>query len=394
MKTKKLHTQVAIIGGGPSGLLLSQILMRQNIETIIIEAQSREYVLKRIRAGVLEHGSVELLKNAGVGERIITDGIKHDGFLISSENESFRIDLSAATGKSVYVYGQTEVTIDLYQAQDKMKANIFHCVKDVNISDLNSTKSKVQFNCSKENYEITCDYIAGCDGSMGISKNYIPKKIKKSHIINYPFSWLGILSNTKPVNDELIYASHERGFALASMRNENLSRYYIQTPNTDKIEHWPDELFWDELCIRLPKPYCRTLERGKSIEKSVTKLRSLILEPMQWKNLFLAGDAAHIMPPTGAKGLNLAFSDIFYLSQGFISFYKKGSSTKLNNYSKIALKRVWKTVGFSKWMTSILHNSNENSLIERDLNKLELAELKKSEKAQKLVAEQYVGVAY
>ena len=333
---------MAIIGGGPSGLLLSQILMRQNIETIIIEAQSREYVLKRIRAGVLEHGSVELLKNAGVGERIITDGIKHDGFLISSENESFRIDLSAATGKSVYVYGQTEVTIDLYKAQDKMKANIFHCVKDVNISDLNSTKSKVQFNCSKENYEITCDYIAGCDGSMGISKNYIPKKIKKSHIINYPFSWLGILSNTKPVNDELIYASHERGFALASMRNENLSRYYIQTPHTDKIEHWPDELFWDELCIRLPKPYSRTLERGKSIEKSVTKLRSLILEPMQWKNLFLAGDAAHIMPPTGAKGLNLAFSDIFYLSQGFISYYKKGSSSKLNNYSKIALKEFGK----------------------------------------------------
>ena len=205
------------------------------------------------------------------------------------------------------------------------------------MSDLNSTKSKVQFNCSNENYEITCDYIAGCDGSMGISKNYIPKKIKKSHIINYPFSWLGILSNTKPVNDELIYASHERGFALASMRNENLSRYYIQTPHTDKIEHWPDELFWDELCIRLPKPYCSTLERGKSIEKSVTKLRSLILEPMQWKNLFLAGDAAHIMPPTGAKGLNLAFSDIFYLSQGFISYYKKGSSTKLNNYSKVCL---------------------------------------------------------
>ncbi len=394
MKIKKLHTQVAIIGGGPSGLLLSQILMRQNIETIIIEAQSREYVLKRIRAGVLEHDSVELLKNSGVGERVLRNGMKHDGFLISSDNDSFRIDLSVATGKSVYVYGQTEVTIDLYKAQDKMKAKIFHSVKDVDISDLNSTKSKVQFNYLKQNYEITCDYIAGCDGSKGISKNYIPKKIQKKYIINYPFSWLGILANTKPANDELIYASHKRGFALASMRNENLSRYYIQTSHTEKIENWPDELFWEELCIRLPKPYCERLERGESIEKSITKIRSLILEPMQWGNLFLAGDAAHIMPPTGAKGLNLAFSDVFYLSEGFISYYKKGSSTKLKNYSKTTLKRVWKTVRFSKWMTSILHNSSENSLIERNLNTLELEKIKKSKNAQKLVAEQYVGAPY
>ena len=388
MKIKKLNTQVAIVGGGPSGLLLSQILMKKNIGIIIIETQSRDYVLRRIRAGVLEHGSVELLKNAGVGERVFLEGKKHNGFLISSANESIRIDLSAATGKSVYVYGQTEVTIDLYKAQDKMNAQILHGVANVQIFDLNSSKSKIQFTYLDQFYEIICDYVAGCDGSMGISKNYIPQEIQKNHIVNYPFSWLGVLSKTKPVHHELIYASHDRGFALASMRNESLSRYYIQTSNEERIEKWSDDMFWEELSKRLPEPFCNNIDKGKSVEKSITKLRSLILEPMQWKNLFLAGDAAHIMPPTGAKGLNLAFSDVFYLSEGFISYYEKGCFSKLNNYSKTALKRVWKTVEFSKWMTSILHTPPFNSNIVSDFNKLELSELKKSESAQKILAEQ------
>ena len=394
MKTKNLKTQVVIIGGGPSGLLLSQILMKQNIDTIILEAQSREYVLKRIRAGVLEHGSVELLKNAGVGERIFCDGKKHDGFIISSGEDSFRIDLSTTTGKSVYVYGQTEVTIDLYKAQDKLNAQIFHNVEQVKISQLDSDGSKVRFYYLDQTYEIKCDFVAGCDGSMGISKNYIPQEIQKNHIVNYPFSWLGVLSKTKPVHHELIYASHDRGFALASMRNESLSRYYIQTSNEERIEKWSDDMFWEELSKRLPEPFCNNIDKGKSVEKSITKLRSLILEPMQWKNLFLAGDAAHIMPPTGAKGLNLAFSDVFYLSEGFISYYEKGCFSKLNNYSKTALKRVWKTVEFSKWMTNILHTPPFNSNIVSDFNKLELSELKKSESAQKILAEQYVGSPY
>jgi len=393
-KNQKMKTQVAIIGGGPAGLLLSQILMRANIATIVLESRSRSYVLNRIRAGVIEHGSMELLCDAGMGERLLKEGIKHSGFIISSENKGFRIDLSLASGKSVYIYGQTEITMDLYKAQEKYSATIFHGVKNVSIQDINTTKPQVYFEISQQPHHISCDYIAGCDGSKGISRSFIPKQKVKIHQSNYPYSWLGILTKTKPVHKELIYANHERGFALASMRNQKLSRYYIQTSKRENISNWPDKKIWEELKKRLPAEFSNIIETGNSVEKSLTTLRSIVFEPMQWERLFLAGDSAHIMPPTGAKGLNLAFSDIFYLSNSLINFYRTGSTQELERYSERALSRVWKTVRFSQWMTSLLHTSKEKNSIEREFQLSELQELSNSESAQKALAENYVGIPY
>lgn len=393
-KNQTLETQVVIIGGGPAGLLLSQILMQADITTIVLESRSRTYVQNRIRAGVIEHGSMELLCNANVGERLLKEGSKHSGILISSENKDFRINLSSAKGKSVYVYGQTEITVDLYQAQEKIGATIIHNVKNVLIQDIDTKKPQVKFEILGQKYHINCDYIAGCDGSKGISKDFIPKEKLNFHHTLYPYSWLGILSKTKPVHKELIYASHQRGFALASMRNENLSRYYIQVSNGEKISEWPDEKIWNELTKRLPARFSSIIETGSSIEKSLTALRSIVVEPMQWGRLFLAGDAAHIMPPTGAKGLNLAFSDVYYLSSSLINFYKTGSSKKLELYSEQALSRVWQTVRFSHWMTSLLHAPEGNNPITRKFQLLELEEIFTSLTAQRALAEGYVGVQY
>ena len=393
-KNQNLKAQVVIIGGGPAGLLLSQILMNANIEVITLETRTRNHVLSRIRAGVIEHGSMELLKNAGVGGRLLSEGIKHSGFLISSQNKDFRIDLKLAGGKSVYVYGQTEITTDLYKANDKLGTTVIHGATNVSIQGLTTKNPQVSFEISGKPYHIICDYVAGCDGSKGVSKNFIPKEKMTVHETQYPYSWLGILSKTKPAHDELIYASHERGFALASMRNENLSRYYLQTTNHENISDWPDEKIWDELKKRLPNEFSTTIEIGESIEKSFTGLRSIVVEPMQWERLFLAGDAAHIMPPTGAKGLNLAFSDIHYLANAFIDFYQKGSSNSLNQYSQRALARVWQTIQFSKWMTNLLHTPAKINSIERKLQLLELQELSASILARKALAESYVGVPY
>ena len=393
-KNQTLETQVVIIGGGPAGLLLSQILMKADITTIVLEARSRNYVQNRIRAGVIEHGSMELLCNANVGERLLKEGSKHSGILISSENKDFRINLNSAMGKSVYVYGQTEITVDLYQAQEKIGATIIHNVKNVLIQDINTRKPQVKFEVLGQKYHINCDYIAGCDGSKGISKDFIPKEKLSVHHTLYPYSWLGILSKTKPVHKELIYANHKRGFALASMRNENLSRYYIQVSNSQKISEWPDEKIWNELTKRLPARFSNVIETGSSIEKSLTALRSIVVEPMQWGRLFLAGDAAHIMPPTGAKGLNLAFSDVYYLSSSLVNFYNTGSSKELELYSERALSRVWQTVRFSHWMTSLLHTPEEDDTIARKFQLFELGEISTSITAQRALAEGYVGVQY
>lgn len=381
-----MRTQVAIIGGGPAGLLLGQILTRAGIDNVVLEARSREYVLGRIRAGVLEWGTVEVLRDAGVGARMDTEGFVHDGTIISNENNVIRVDLEANTGKSVMVYGQTEITQDLYDARD---GAIFHGVEDVTIDE-----QIVRFRHDGQSHELACDFVAGCDGFHGVSRASIPKTALKEFERIYPFGWLGVLSETPPVNEELIYASHSRGFALASMRHANLSRYYIQVPSADRVEDWSDDAFWEEFKRRIPAEASERLVTGPSIEKSIAPLRSYVAEPMRWKNLFLCGDAAHIVPPTGAKGLNLAVSDVYHLARGLKRFYGEGDSTLLDSYSQDALARVWQAVRFSWSMTNMLHNFTDETAFEGRMRDAELAALFSSETAQKVFAENYVGLPF
>ncbi|MEY8841497.1 4-hydroxybenzoate 3-monooxygenase, partial [Cribrihabitans sp. XS_ASV171] len=308
-----MKTQVAIIGGGPSGLLLSQLLNRAGIETVILERASREHVLGRIRAGVLEWGTVELLQAAGVADRLHREGMAHEGCFVTDDELMVRIDFKALTGKTVMVYGQTEVTADLYAAQDAVGTTILHEVEDVAIHDAEGSAPHVTFTHDGEARRIDCAYVAGCDGFHGVSRKTIPEDKRQEFERVYPFGWLGILSRTAPANHELIYANSQNGFALASMRSAALSRYYVQVPLTDKVEEWSDERFWAKLKSCLPSEVSATMQTGPSIEKSIAPLRSFVSEPLRWGRLFLAGDAAHIVPPTGAKGLNLAASDIFYL---------------------------------------------------------------------------------
>ena len=309
-----MRTKVVIIGGGPSGLLLSRLLSLEGIDNVILEKQSKEHVIGRIRAGVLENGTIEMLRQAGVSSRLKEEGFKHDGIQLSFKNHGFRIDLKKLTKKHVTVYGQTEVTKDLYDIIEKEGGNIINGAENVSPHDIGKQESFVTFKKNGVEKKITCDFVAGCDGYHGISRKTIPKKLVNSFERVYPFGWLGILSETTPVSEELIYANHGNGFALASMRNNNLSRYYIQTSLSDKIEDWDDNRFWEELKRRLPSKAAQTIITGPSIEKSIAPLRSFVCEPMSWQNLYLVGDAAHIVPPTGAKGLNLAVSDVYYLS--------------------------------------------------------------------------------
>jgi p-hydroxybenzoate 3-monooxygenase len=390
-----MHQQVVIIGGGPSGTLLALILARANIDVLVLEKKTKEYVLSRIRAGVLEWNTVEMLRKNGVGSRMDREGHIHEGTLLSSLNKQFRIDFKNSINKKVMVYGQTEVTFDLYEELKKYNVKILHEIDDIKISDLKEKISCVSFKDVKGKlHSVNTQFVIGCDGFHGISRNHIPSNILKSYEKVYPFGWLGVLSETPPVNDELIYANHSRGFALASMRNENLSRYYIQVPNTDKVEQWSDDNFWDELKFRLPTEASDSIVTGPSIEKSIAPLRSFVSEPMRYGNLYLAGDSTHIVPPTGAKGLNLAVSDIHYLSEGIISFFENNDQHLLETYSEKALLRVWKGIRFSWWMTTLMHNFPNQDEFERKIQLTELDYLSNSKEAQRAFSENYVGLPY
>lgn len=389
-----MRTQVAIIGAGPSGLLLSQLLNRAGISTVVLERKDRDYVLARIRAGVLEWGTVELLREAGVGARMDREGHPHNGTFFSRNDDMIRIDFKESCGKQVMVYGQTEVTRDLYEAQDAIGATIIHDAADVALHDVDSDAPYVTYTKDGATRRIDCDYIAGCDGFHGVSRPTIPAHLRREFEKVYPFGWLGILSHTPPVNDELIYASHDRGFALASMRSSTLSRYYLQVPLTDKVEDWSDEAFWEELKRRLPAEAAANLVTGPSIEKSIAPLRSFVSEPMRYGRLFLCGDAAHIVPPTGAKGLNLAASDVYYLWQALTAHYATGSTKEIDGYSERALARVWQAMRFSWQMTTLLHIFPDQDAYGRKMQETELALLQRSETARRLLAENYTGLPY
>lgn len=389
-----MRTQVAIIGSGPSGLLLGQLLQRAGIENVILERQTREHVLGRIRAGVLEQGTVNLLREAGVAGRMDREGLVHGGFELAFDGRRARIDLEKYTnGQAVTVYGQTEVTRDLMNARTELGATSLYLANQVALHDLDSGSPFVSFQHQGRQQRLDCDYIAGCDGFHGVSRKTIPKSVLQVYERVYPFGWLGVLSETPPVSHELIYARHDKGFALCSMRSHTRSRYYVQVGQEERVEAWPDDRFWRELKSRLPEDVAAGLVTGPAIEKSIAPLRSFVAEPMQYGRLFLAGDAAHIVPPTGAKGLNLAASDIYVLFSILSKVYNEGRTDLIEKYSGCCLRRVWKAERFSWWMTNLLHKFDDNPFNHR----MQLAELDyytASEAGLTTIAENYVGLPY
>jgi p-hydroxybenzoate 3-monooxygenase len=389
-----MRTQVAIIGAGPSGLLLGQLLHKQGIDTVILENRSADYVLGRIRAGVIEQGMVGLLEQAGVAERLHKEGLVHDGTELAFAGARHRIDFKKLTGKTVTVYGQTEITRDLMEARTACGAQTIYEADDVTPLDFDGAKPRVQYRKDGKDIEIECDFIAGCDGFHGVSRQSVPTSSIEIFERVYPFGWLGILSETPPVSEELIYINHGRGFALCSMRSPTRSRYYLQCSLAEHVEDWTDARFWDELKLRLDDEARARLVTGASIEKSIAPLRSFVAEPMRFGRMFLAGDAAHIVPPTGAKGLNLAASDVHYLSRALVEFYREKSSAGIDYYSAQALARVWKAERFSWWMTAMLHRLPESSGFDRRLQHAELDYLVSSPAAAMAMAENYVGLPY
>ena len=391
--THSIRTQVAIIGAGPAGLLLGQLLHKAGIDAVMVERQSPDYVLGRIRAGVLEQVTTDLLDEAGVGARMHRDGLVHSGFDMLFAGQRHRVDLAALTGgKNVMVYGQTEVTRDLMDARTQAGLPSYYEAQDVQVLDFDTDHPRVWFQKDGESYEIACDFIAGCDGFHGVCRASAPKDKIREYEKAYPFGWLGVLSDTPPVHHELIYVNSTRGFALCSQRSKTRSRYYLQVPLTDKVEQWSDDAFWAELRNRLDPEARAKLVTGPSIEKSIAPLRSFVTEPMRFGRMFLAGDAAPIVPPTGAKGLNLAATDVKYLSTAIIEFYQENSEAGIDHYSERCLRRIWRAERFSWWFTSLMHHFPENGEIGQKFQDAELDYLIHSESGSRTIAENYVGL--
>ena len=389
-----MRTKVAIIGAGPAGLLLGQLLRVYGIDNVILERQTPDYVLGRIRAGLLEEGTVKLMDEVGAGSRAHAEGLVHDGIELAFGGARHRIDMKGATGKTVMIYGQTEVTLDLMNARKAAGLASIYEAADVRPLDFDTDNPRVTYVKDGTTHEIACDFIAGCDGFHGISRASVKESAIETFERVYPFGWLGILSDTPPVSPELIYSNHPRGFALCTMRSMRRSRHYVQCPLDDRVEDWSDDRFWDELKRRLDQNAADSLITGPSIEKSIAPLRSFVAEPMRFGRMFLAGDAAHIVPPTGAKGLNLAASDAHYLATAFREYYDERSSAGIDTYSATALRRVWKAVRFSWWMTSMLHKFPDTGTIGARIQLAELDYVVHSKAAMTSLSENYVGLPF
>ncbi len=387
-----MRTQVGIVGGGPAGLLLARLLGLAGIDCIVLERRTPEYLRARIRAGLLEQGTVDILTEAGVGDRLARERLIHDGLELAFDGKRHRIDLKALSGKVVTIYGQAEVQKDLMDAHAAMGTPIVYEAEDVSLHGLTGDKPRLRYHKDGGTHEIECDFIAGCDGFHGVSRQAIPQEVIRIYERVYPFGWLGMLSDTPPVNHELIYANHERGFALCTMRSMTRSRYYLQVSADEDVADWSDDRFWTELKRRIPPDAAAVLKTGPSLEKSVAPLRSFVAEPLRHGRLFLAGDSAHIVPPTGAKGLNLAVADVRFLTEALVAFYKSGRTELLDGYSDRCLARVWKAQRFSWWMTNLTHRFPEAIAFERRAQTAELAYLVSSQAAQTTLAENYVGL--
>ncbi len=387
-----MKTQVAIIGAGPAGMLLSEILARAGIESVVLERQSREHVLGRIRAGVLEQSTVEVLRALGLADRLDAEGHVHDGMqIVWSGRSNFFIDCATHVGKRFTAYGQTRIQEDLFQAADRRRAHIEFEAEEIMLASLDSDRPLITYRSGGDVKTLHCDFIAGCDGFHGVARKSVPAGAFKEYEKIYPFGWLGVLAPTAPL-PEIVYANHPRGFALASMRNPQLARFYVQVPLADSVDDWPDERFWPELIARFPPEMAAGIRPVPPVEKSIAPLRSFVTEPMQYGRLFLAGDAAHIVPPTGAKGLNLAVSDVTYLGRALLDFYRSGNREQLDAYSTTALRRVWHSVRTSWYLTNLLHRFPESTDFDQRAQEYELEFLKATPSAQRALAEQYAGL--